>query len=362
MIANGKHYRTVWMEGKSVFMIEQTLLPFEFKIHECKNHLETCSAIKQMIVRGAGAIGATAAFAMAQAFLEYPGENSEEYVTEAKGRIERTRPTAQNLFYATKRVYETALKSKSPKEAAVREANAIADEDAEFSKSIGQHGLAIIEEIAARKQGQPVNILTHCNAGWLAFVDYGTATAPMYLAQEKKIPLHVWVDETRPRNQGASLTAWELLQARVPHHVIVDNSGGHLMQHGKVDMVIVGCDRVTRNGDVANKIGTYLKALSAKDNNVPFYVACPSSTIDWSMKSGREITIEERDPSEVIFVHGISEGGKIGKVRITPEGSPAVNHGFDVTPARLITGLITERGVCEASEQSLLELFPEKRD
>jgi methylthioribose-1-phosphate isomerase len=283
----------------------------------------------------------------------------------AAARLKATRPTAVNLAWAVDRqlaaITDAGDDIEAQIEAAQRTAQEIADEDAEFCRRIGEHGVHLIEAIAQRKGGEPVNVLTHCNAGWLAFVDYGTATAPIYAAHDRGIPIHVWVDETRPRNQGARLTAWELGQHGVPHTVIVDNAGGHLMQHGMVDLVIVGSDRTTYTGDVANKIGTYLKALAARDNGVPFYVALPSSTIDWEMRDGlAEIPIEERDPTEVRIMDGLS-GEEIREILIMPEGSGAANYAFDVTPARLVTGLITERGVCPASEEGIFTLYPEKR-
>ena len=350
MQINNKHYRTVWMENGVVKLINQILLPHKFEISACKNYKETAQAIKTMVVRGAGAIGATAGYGMAQAFLA--GED----VNEAAEVIKSTRPTAQNLFYAVDKV----LKAKD-KEEAVRIANEIADEDASACEKIGEHGIKIIEEISKKKNNGQVNILTHCNAGWLAFVDYGSAIAPIYAAFDKGIKVHVWVDETRPRNQGARLTAWELGQHGVPYTVIADNVGGHLMQHGMVDLVIVGTDRTTYTGDVANKIGTYLKALAAKDNNIPFYVALPSSTFDWHIRDGvKEIQIEQRGDEEVKFARGFYNN-KITEVLLTPEDAKTANYSFDVTPARLITGLITERGICQANEESILGLFPEHK-
>jgi methylthioribose-1-phosphate isomerase len=318
-----------------------------------------------MHVRGAGLIGATAGYGMYIATLEAPQNDFfESYLIESGDKLKATRPTAINLTWAVKRQL-TAIKNDCSIErkisVALKTANEIADEDAEFCKKIGEHGLKVIEEISTRKNGKPVNVLTHCNAGWLAFIDYGSATAPIYAAFDKGIKVHVWVDETRPRNQGARLTAWELGQHGVPHTVIPDNVGGHLMQHQLVDIVIVGTDRTTHTGDVANKIGTYLKALAAKDNNVPFYVALPSSTFDWEMRDGvLEIPIEERDKEEVQYIQGLSDG-EIKKVLLTPENSNATNYAFDVTPSRLVTGLITERGICKANEKSILDLYPEHR-
>ena len=317
-------------------------------------------AIETMQVRGAPLIGATAAYGMC---LGLTADASDDGMRAAYARLLRTRPTAVNLRWALDRM-RALLASHRPSQrvdVAYAEAAAICDEDVLICRAIGEQGLPLIRQIAARKRpGEPVNILTHCNAGWLATIDWGTATAPIYLAQEAGIPVHVWVDETRPRNQGAALTAFELLHQGVPHTVIADNAGGHLMQHHMVDLCIVGTDRTTRQGDVANKIGTYLKALAAQDNAVPFYVALPSTTIDWTMRDGlAEIPIEQRDPAEVTIMRGRTADGRLESVQITPDGSPAANWAFDVTPARCITGLITERGVCEANEAGLMELFPD---
>ncbi|MCK5043612.1 S-methyl-5-thioribose-1-phosphate isomerase, partial [Candidatus Pacearchaeota archaeon] len=280
---------------------------------------------------------------------------------EAGEKLRATRPTAVNLAWAIDRQLKSIKNAEDKVGVALKTAKKIADEDADFCKRLGEHGLKIIEEISQKKDGEVVNILTHCNAGWLAFVDFGSATAPIYAAHDKGIKVHVWVDETRPRNQGARLTAWELGQHGVPHTVISDNAGGHLMQHGKIDMCITGTDRTTYTGDVANKIGTYLKALAAKDNNIPFYVALPSSTFDWKIKNGvEEIPIEQRGDEEVKYAQGLIDG-EIKKVLLTPKNSPAANFAFDVTPRRLITGLITERGVCEANEASILKLYPEHK-
>ena len=300
------------------------------------------------------------------AAIEAQGETDfRAYIVSAGQFLNATRPTAVNLAWAVERQIAAMAGAATAAEAvdiARTTAAAIADEDADNCRRIGLHGLGLIREISGRKDGQPVNILTHCNAGWLAFVDHGSATAPVYAAHDAGIPVHVWVDETRPRNQGAQLTAWELGQHGVPHTVIVDNAGGHLMQHGRVDMVITGTDRTTFTGDVANKIGTYLKALAARDNGIPFYVALPSSTFDWVMEDGlKEIPIEQRDPAEVTDVQGL-RNGEIDTVRITPKGSPAANYAFDVTPARLVTGLITERGICRADRESVLDLFPERKN
>lgn len=363
MKVGDRHYHTIWLntDGLSVDIIDQRWLPHEFRIVTLKSVDDVAIAIRDMWVRGAPLIGVTAAYGVAIAMHE---DASDEALDAVWDKLHETRPTAINLKWALDEM-RTLLRPLPLEEraaAAYRRAGEIAEEDVELNRNIGLNGLKIIREIAARKKpGEVVNILTHCNAGWLATVDYGTATAPIYLAAEEGIPVHVYVDETRPRNQGAQLTAWELNGHGVPHTLIVDNAGGHLMQHGQVDMVIVGTDRTTANGDVCNKIGTYLKALAAKDNNVPFYVALPSPTIDWTVKDGvREIPIEERTGDEVSFVQGRGPDGKTVSVRISPEGSPAANPAFDVTPARLITGLITERGVAKASPEGLKELFPER--
>ena len=369
MKVNNKHYRTIWIkEGDNsiIQIIDQRNLPHEFIIEDLKNVNEIAIAIKDMHVRGAGLIGAAAGYGMYLAVLEAKKEDSfDDYLIKAGEKLKATRPTAVNLAWGVERQLEAIKEGKSVDEKisiALKTANDIADEDAEACRKIGEHGLKIIEEISKKKNGEVVNILTHCNAGWLAFVDYGSATAPIYAAFDKGIKVHVWVDETRPRNQGARLTAWELGQHGVPHTVIPDNVGGHLMQHGKVDFVIVGTDRTTYTGDVANKIGTYLKALAAKDNNVPFYVALPSSTFDWKMRNGiKEIPIEERGSEEVRFIQGLCDN-EIKKVLLIPKDSNATNYAFDVTPSRLITGLISERGICEANEESILNLYPEKKN
>jgi methylthioribose-1-phosphate isomerase len=365
MNVDGKHYRTIWVKEdnpKVIQIIDQRWLPHKFVIEDLKTVGEVATAIKNMHVRGAGLIGAAAGYGMYLATLSVPEDNFDESIKQEGDKLKATRPTAVNLAWAVERQLKALSKVKSVKEkreVAFITAQEIADEDAEFCRRIGEHGLKIIEEISKKKKGETVNILTHCNAGWLAFVDYGSATAPIYAAFEKGIKIHVWVDETRPRNQGAQLTAWELNKHGVPHTVIVDNVGGHLMQHGMVDAVIVGTDRTTYTGDVANKIGTYLKALAAKDNNIPFYVALPSSTFDWTIRDGlKEIPIEKRGEEEVKYIQGLHEG-TIKKVLLTPETSPAANYGFDVTPARLITGLITERGICKANEKDILRLYPE---
>ena len=370
MNVNGKHYRTIWLkEGDPavVQVIDQRWLPHKFVIEELRRVDQVATAIKAMHIRGAGLIGATAGFGMYIAALEAPKTRREtfwRYLVEAGEKLKATRPTAVNLEWAVHRQLDALAKLETVDamvETALQTAQAIADEDADYCRRIGEHGVEIIRRIAERKGGDTVNILTHCNAGWLAFVDYGTATAPIYKAHELGIEVHVWVDETRPRNQGARLTAWELLQEGVPHSVVADNVGGHLMQHGLVDMVITGADRVTAGGDVANKIGTYLKALAAADNHVPFYVALPSSTLDWHIYDGlNEIPIEQRDATEVKYIAGLHDG-EVKSVLLTPAESPAVNYAFDVTPARLVTGLITERGVCSASAEGILTLYPERR-
>jgi methylthioribose-1-phosphate isomerase len=357
------HYRTIWLnaDGRSVDIIDQRWLPHAFRVETVDTVEGIATAIRDMWVRGAPLIGVTAAYGVALQMLDNPSDSALEAVW---GRLHETRPTAINLRWALDEMTRV-LKPVPPAErarAAYARAAEIADEDVELNRSIGRHGLAIIREIAARKPpGQPVNILTHCNAGWLATVDYGTATAPVYMATEAGVPVHVFVDETRPRNQGAQLTAWEMAGHGVPHTLIVDNAGGHLMQHGEIDMVIVGTDRTTADGDVCNKIGTYLKALAAKDNGVPFYVGLPSPTIDWTVHDGvKEIPIEERSPDEVSLVWGRAGNGEIAQVRISPDATPARNPAFDVTPGRLVSGLITERGIAQASREGLAKLFPER--
>lgn len=368
MLVKGKHYRTIWLkEGDDniVQIIDQELLPHRFVIEDLISAADVINAIKNMQVRGAGLIGAAAGYGMYLGALEAAKQdNFNKYLNEIAEELKASRPTAVNLEWAVNRQIDAIKKGKTVEEKielAKNTAVDIADEDASFCNSIGQHGLTLIEEISKRKNGETLNILTHCNAGWLAFTDFGSATSPIYKAFDKGINIHVWVDETRPRNQGAKLTAWELLNHGVPHTIIADNTGGHLMQTGKVDMVITGADRVTRTGDVANKIGTYLKALAASDNNIPFYVAIPSSTIDWTIEDGlTEIPIEERSEEEVKYIDGL-ENNRITTVLVAPEGSPAANYGFDITPSRLITGLITERGICKIDEEDLFELFPDKQ-
>jgi methylthioribose-1-phosphate isomerase len=362
MNVGDRHYRTIWLnkDGCSVDIIDQRWLPHEFRIVTLRTVNEIAVAIRDMWVRGAPLIGVTAAYGMAVAMAADPSDTALDAAWE---KLHATRPTAINLRWALDEMRKLLrpVPVGERAEMAYRRAAGIADEDVELNRAIGENGLAIIREIAAgKKPGERVNILTHCNAGWLATVDYGTATAPIYLAMEAGIPVHVYVDETRPRNQGAQLTAWEMAGHGVPHTLIVDNAGGHLMQHGDVDLVIVGTDRTAANGDVCNKIGTYLKALAAKDNSVPFYVALPSPTIDWTVSDGiREIPIEERSGEEVSLVWGKTASGEIAQVRVSPEATPAGNPAFDVTPARLVTGLITERGVAEASRSGLKALFPE---
>jgi methylthioribose-1-phosphate isomerase len=361
MRVGDREYRTLWpdADGRRFHVIDQTRLPHVLETRVIASMPEAAAAIAQMIVRGAPLIGVTGAYGLALAVAEDP---SDAAIAAAHATLLATRPTASNLAWALDRM-RAALLAAPPaerRERAYAEAAAIAEEDAAACRAIGEHGLALIRAAAERHPGRRLNILTHCNAGWLACIDWGTATAPIYLAQRAGIDLHVWVDETRPRNQGASLTAFELAGEGIGHSVIVDNAGGHLMQHGLVDLCIVGTDRVTRRGDVCNKIGTYLKALAAQDNNVPFYVALPSSTLDWTMVDGvAEIPIEERDPREVTHMTGRTAEGGFATVQLTPDGSAARNWGFDVTPARYVTALVTERGVCPASEAGLRGLFPD---
>jgi methylthioribose-1-phosphate isomerase len=362
MNVNGRPYRTIWLgdDGLSVEIIDQTRLPHAFEIVRLTSLDEAARAIRDMQVRGAPLIGVTAAYGLA---LAMRADASDAHLAHACSALAATRPTAVNLRWALDRVRKV-LASRSPPARAVAayaEAARMADEDVETNKSIGKFGFDLISRIARLKAGMPVHILTHCNASWLATVDWGTATAPIYTAHEAGIPLHVWVDETRPRNQGAALTAWELGGHGVPHTVIVDNAGGHLMQHDQVDMVIVGSDRTTATGDVCNKIGTYLKALAARDNGVPFYVALPSSTIDFTMSDGiKEIPIEERAADEVAWISGATAQGEIARVRLVPEGADVANYAFDVTPARLVNGLVTERGVIAATRDAIASAFPER--
>ncbi len=363
MKVEGKHIRSIWLEpdGWSVSAIDQRRLPHDFAVARLTTCDAAADAIRSMLVRGAPLIGATAAYGVA---LAMRADGSDATLDSACRTLIATRPTAINLKWALDEL-RFALRPLPPPQraaAAYSRAGQITEQDIAINKGIGQHGLALIEAIVAtKKPGERVNVLTHCNAGWLATVDWGTATAPIYLAHDRGHAVHVWVDETRPRNQGASLTAWELGHHGVPHTVIPDNTGGHLMQHGMVDLVIVGTDRVTANGDVCNKIGTYLKALAARDNDVPFYVALPSPTIDFSIDDGaRQIPIEQRAADEVATMTGRTADGRIETVRIVPDGSPVANYGFDVTPARLVTGLITERGVIRADRSALSAAFPER--
>ena len=345
-----------------VQLIDQRFLPHRFVIEEVSTVEQMANAIREMHVRGAGLIGASAGYGMYLATIEAARADSfDRHLAAAAAQLQATRPTAVNLAWAVERQSASIAKGRTVEEKIDRAratAKAIAAEDEEHCRMIGHHGLNLIEQIARRKNPKPVNVLTHCNAGWLAFVDYGSALAPVYAAFDRGLAVHVWVDETRPRSQGSKLTAWELGQHGVPHTLIADNAGGHLMQRGEVDLVIVGSDRTTRAGDVANKIGTYLKALAAHDNQVPFYVALPSTSIDWAIRDGSEIPIEQRGPEEVKRAEGWHEGGLL-EVSLAPEKSPAANYGFDVTPRRLVTGLITERGVSKANEKSILKLFPE---
>jgi methylthioribose-1-phosphate isomerase len=367
MKIQGKHYQTIWLkEGNSkiVQVIDQRKLPFQFEIFELKTVEDAFFSIKEMVVRGAPLIGITAAYGIYLAILNFEDGDFEKYINKKAEYLKSSRPTAVNLAFAVDEMIEFVFRNKFDSEIihkVLYKANHLKEKEIEFSDKIGEFGFKIIEEIYQKKK-QTVNILTHCNAGWLACIDWGTATAPIYKAHQKGIPVHVWVDETRPRNQGARLTAFELGEEEVPHTVIPDNTGGHLMQHGMVDLVIVGSDRTTAKGDVANKIGTYLKALAAKDNNIPFFVALPSSTFDFTLEDGLTgIPIEQRDTTEVSEIEGWTENG-IQIVRLIPEKSEAANYGFDVTPARLVTGLITERGICKANRESILKLFPEKRN
>ncbi len=362
---NGEEFRSIWLcpdDESVVQVIDQRLLPHDYQVHDLRSWQDGVVAITDMYIRGAPLIGATAAWSLYLASL--CSKDAETQVRMAADALLKSRPTAVNLRWAIERVMaaiDGVSDSKRLLALTRREAENICNEEVEISRGIGEHGLPLIEEIAATKNGSPVNVLTHCNAGSLATINWGTATAPIYFAHKKGLNVHVWVDETRPRNQGSQLTAWELAANGVPHTLIVDNAGGHLMQHEMVDLVITGTDRTTRCGDVANKIGTYLKALAADDNDIPFYVALPSTTIDWTSRDGlAEIPIEERDPSEVTDVWGVNAEQRI-HVRTAALNTPVSNYAFDVTPARLITGLITERGVCDASERGLLSLFPEMR-
>jgi methylthioribose-1-phosphate isomerase len=365
MKVDGKHLRTIWLEadGRTVGIIDQTRLPHEFVTARLVTLDDAVTAIRSMQVRGAPLIGATAAYGLC---LALRADASDAALDRAYAALFAARPTAINLKWGLDEIRAAVDGRTGPArvDAAYARAAAICEEDIAINRAVGRHGVKLVEAIAARKQpGQPVEILTHCNAGWLATVDWGTATAPIYTAHERKIPVHVWVDETRPRNQGAALTAWELGKHGVPHTVVADNTGGHLMQRGRVDLVIVGTDRVTANGDVCNKIGTYLKALAAFDNGVPFYVALPSPTIDFAVSDGvAEVPIEERAPEEVATMTGRTADGRIETVTIIPAGSAVANYAFDVTPARFVTGLITERGVIGATRAALAAAFPERAE
>lgn len=359
MKINNQDYRTIWEKSEAIIqVIDQRHLPHRLVIEDLKETADFANAIREMHVRGAPLIGATAAYGMYMAALK------QENLEKAARLLKATRPTAVNLAYEVDRVL-LALRDVDltrQAEVALQTARTIVEESVEHCRLIGQHGLPLIKAISEQKKGEPVNILTHCNAGWIACIDHGTATSPIYAAFNEGIKVHVWVDETRPRNQGARITAYELKEHGVPHTVVVDNVGGHLMQHGFVDMVIVGSDRTTRTGDVANKIGTYLKALAAHDNQVPFYVALPASTFDWTIRDGlKEIPIETRSDREVKYIQGL-ENNTIKSVLLTPAESPALNYGFDVTPSKYVTGLITERGVCEANEAAILTLYPEQEE
>jgi len=360
MRIDGKTYRTIWLDddGWGVRIIDQTRLPHRFETARLETVEDAAHAIRAMLVRGAPLIGATAAYGMC---LAIRADDSDEGLERAHHLLLATRPTAVNLRWALDDMRARLRNQPRGERArmAYQRAAEICDDDVAMNEAIGEHGLTVMRE-AHDRTGTTVNVLTHCNAGWLATVDWGTALAPIYKAHEAGIPVHVWADETRPRNQGASLTAWELGHHGVSHTVIADNTGGHLMQHGLVDLCITGTDRTTASGDVCNKIGTYLKALAAHDNRVPFYVALPSPTIDWSLDDGRDVPIEQRDGFEVSHISGKTESGEIVMVQLTPDGSPVANYAFDVTPARLVTGLITERGLCEASKAGLAGLFPDR--
>ena len=355
MKIEGKSYKTIWFNNNLLKIIDQTKLPHQFIIKDLKTVKDAINAIKTMEVRGAPLIGATAAYGLVLSIIE---KNDLSFLKKSSEDLIASRPTAINLKWAVDRMMKrlSGVNDKDILKIALDEAKAITEEDEKFCKNIGLNGLKIIEDIAIKKK-DTVNILTHCNAGWLATIDWGTATSPIYHAHQKGIKVHVWVDETRPRNQGANLTSYELNEEGIPNTIIADNTGGILMQRGKIDMCIVGTDRTLSNGDVCNKIGTYLKALAAKDNNIPFYVALPSSTIDWNIKDHKEIPIEERNSEELSHIEGLDKDNNLQKVLIYPQKSKAMNLAFDVTPAKFVTGLITEKGVCEASEQGLKGLF-----
>jgi len=368
MQVNGKNYHTIWVHPTNktiVQVIDQRKIPFEFQLVDLKTPADTFEAIKNMTVRGAPLIGVTGAYGIYLGLIYDIGEDWKAQLIRNADYLKSARPTAVNLAILIDELVNIVTNCKTREmagELALQTAEKMKIREIGWSEAIGDFGCELIEAISKQKNGQPVHILTHCNAGWLACIDWGTATAPIYKAFHKGIPIHVWVDETRPRNQGARLTAWELSHERLPHTVIPDNTGGHLMQNGLVDLCIVGSDRTTSTGDVANKIGTYLKALAAYDNNIPFYVALPSSSIDFTMKDGiREIPIEQRDGNEVSWMEGQFENGQSGRIRIIPEITPVANYGFDVTPAKYVTALITERGICKANREDILNLFPEKK-
>ena len=367
MKVDGEDIRTIWLDENEKFVkiIDQRKLPHEFIIVDLKTVDDAITDLKDMYVRGAPLIGATGAYAVYLATINAPGgEIDNNYLIKEADRIKAARPTAVNLSWGVDEVMRAIVELETAEEkitAARKTAGDITEQEVENCRKIGEHGMTLIEQISQKKKGQTVNVLTHCNAGWLACIEHGTATAPMYAAYDNGIDIHVWVDETRPLNQGTRLTAWELGKHGVNHTIITDNAGGHLMQHGMVDLVIVGTDRTAVSGDVANKIGTYLKALAAHDNNVPFYVALPSSTFDWKIKDGiRDIPIEERDPNEIKYVEGLDKDGPTS-VLICPPDSPSANFAFDVTPAKYVTGFITERGICKATEEDIRRLFPEKK-
>jgi methylthioribose-1-phosphate isomerase len=367
MFIDGKNYQSIWLDENDesiVRVIDQQKLPFLFETKELRSVDDVFDAIKDMTVRGAPLIGAAGAFGIYLATLEINTRtNIHSHINNAAGYLISCRPTAVNLSWAVNYSLKKLTGITDPEllsETALNSALEICETEKENCRKIGEHGMQIIKEFSEKKKGEPVNILTHCNAGWLACIDYGTVTAPLYFAHKNGISIHIWVDETRPKNQGARLTAWELGKEGIPYTLITDNTGGYLMQNGMVDLVFTGCDRATRKGDIANKIGTYLKALSASDNKIPFYALMPSTSIDFTLYDGlREIVIEERDPEEVMYVSGYIEG-EIKSVRICPDDARAGNWGFDVTPARLITGLITEKGVCSADEESITKLFSDK--
>ena len=355
MKINGKEYRTIWFENNVVKIIDQTKLPHQLLIKELKSFNDVVNSIKTMEVRGAPLIGATAAYGLVLAVIE---NNDQSFLKKASDELIKSRPTAINLKWAVDRMIKklSCVNTKEILDVALEEAKKICEEDIKFCENIGANGLKIIEEIYNKKKGT-VNILTHCNAGWLATINWGTATSPIYHANNKGIPIHIWVDETRPRNQGANLTSFELNEEKIPNTIITDNAGGILMQRGEIDMCIVGTDRTLANGDVCNKIGTYLKALAAYDNNIPFYVALPSSTIDWDTSNSKDVPIEERNSNELSQVEGLDEKGNIKKIQIYSKKSKAMNLAFDITPAKYVTGLITEKGICEASKEGLNKLF-----